>query len=250
MSKIINVWINGISGRTGQCLETLIHEDKTYKLLGGSSKETFLEESKKLKDADLVIDFSTEAGNASLIHLLKEEPFLQKKSFLICTTGLKQETLSFWKDLPSKEKEAKVLVAPNTSLGILFTREASLAIAQRAHAEGFDLVLEETHHRYKKDAPSGTALFLAESLGTATDLRVVTDCDHKKNQPQETIHVHASRGGGVFGEHTIRFISDNEEISITHRAFSRDLFAKGALFLGKWLHAQKGGFYSPENVSS
>ncbi len=250
MSKIINVWINGISGRVGQCLETLIHEDKAYKLLGGSSKETFLEESKKLKNADLVIDFSTESGNESLIHLLKKEPSLQKKSFLICTTGLKKEALCFWKDLPSKENGARVLIAPNTSLGILFTREASLAIASKAHEESFDLVLEETHHRYKKDAPSGTALFLADSLGAATGLRVVTDCDHKKNSPQETIHVHASRGGGVFGEHTIRFISDNEEISITHRAFSRDLFAKGALFLGKWLYAQKGGFYSPENVSS
>lgn len=250
MNKIIHVWVNGISGRVGQCLEALIHEDNTYKLLGGSSKETFLEESKKLKNAHLVIDFSTEAGNESLIHLLQKDPSLQKKSFLIGTTGLKKENLHFWKSLPSKENEARVLIAPNTSLGILFTREASLAIARRANTEGFDLILEETHHRYKKDAPSGTALFLADSLATATGLRAVTDCDHKKNSPQETIHIHASRGGGIFGEHTIRFISDNEEISITHRAFSRDLFAKGALFFGKWLHAQKGGFYSPENVSS
>lgn len=250
MSRAINVWINGISGRMGKILEEALTEDSSYMLLGGASRGTFKEESEKLKSTELVIDFSSKEGNEALMQLLREEPSLRKKSFLICTTGLDERALNFWKKLASVEREARVLIAPNTSLGVLLARKASLAIASTAKKEGFDFVLEETHHRYKKDAPSGTALFLAETLAQVTGLRVATDCNYEKNPPQKSLHVHASRGGGVFGEHTIRLISDSEEITISHRAFSRDLFAKGALFLGKWLHAQKGGFYSLENVSS
>ena len=250
MSKALKVWVNGISGRVGEVLQSMIPKDKSFELIGGASSKNFAEESKKISEADLIIDFSSKEGSEALMKLVANNPSLTKKSFLICTTGLSKETNDFWKSLPSKEKEARVLIAPNTSLGILLTRQASLAVAKTAQKEGFDIVLEETHHRYKKDAPSGTALFLAEALAGNTGLKLVTDCDHEKNLPSESLHVHATRGGGVFGEHTIRLISDSEEISITHRAFSRDLFAKGALFLGKWLHTQKGGFYSLENVSS
>ena len=93
------------------------------------------------------------------------------------------------------------------------------------------------------DAPSGTALFLAENVAKASKgLKVCQNRDGKRLDHE--IGVHALRGGGVFGEHEIRFMSPSEEISISHKAYSRELFAKGALVLGKWLSSQESGKYS------
>jgi 4-hydroxy-tetrahydrodipicolinate reductase len=95
---------------------------------------------------------------------------------------------------------------------------------------GFDIEITETHHRMKADAPSGTALLLADVIHSALPGSTI-DFNRTGARKKNSIGVHSVRGGGIFGEHDIRLISDDEELSISHRAFSRALFAKGALSL-------------------
>ena len=240
------VWINGLSGRMGQSLEKLFKERSDIEFLGGASQQDFLEKASLISEADLVIDFSSPEGTKALGEWVSQNSCSQK-SFLICTTGLSEETRTLWSEL-GKKGSLSVMLAPNTSLGVLLTLKASLGLASVAHKEGFDILLDETHHRYKKDAPSGTALFLASALSKETGLELAFGGESV--DPQMKIMVQASRGGGVFGEHTVRFISDDEEISITHRAFSRALFAKGAVYLALSLSAKRPGFYDLESFLS
>jgi len=241
----VKVWINGLSGRMGQILKDQVVADKSFSFISGASVDYFDLEVQKLDKTELVIDFSSVDGSHALASYVNEQKSLPKQSYLICTTGLSHDTTALWKSIA--EKGHRVLLAANTSLGIYLTLQSALKIAPVAKSEGFDLVIEDSHHRYKVDSPSGTALFLANELAAQNKLTVKTEAGQAWSA--ESLPVTAVRGGGIFGEHTIRMIGDHEEISITHRAFSRELFAKGALFLGRWLSSQKSGFYSLNDVS-
>lgn len=234
-----SVWIHGLSGKMGQVLEKVIASDEAFTLVGGSSASNFAREVKKIDQADLVIDFSTPSACAALLAKAKESSW-RGKTFLICTTGLEASLKDSWEKF-GKQGTSKVMIAPNTSLGVLMTLRAALSVAKMGKQSGFDFALEETHHRYKQDAPSGTALFLGESVAQEAGLEV--SHEGKRKDPRESLAIHSTRGGGVFGEHTLRLISDSEEVFIGHRALSRDLFATGALTLGSWLSQQSAGTY-------
>ena len=240
------VWINGLSGRMGEALQEIFKERSDIRFLGGASQQDFSQKVSLISQADLVIDFSSPEGTKALAEWVKTQA-LSHTSFLICTTGLSDDVKALWSDI-ARKSSLSIMLAPNTSLGVLLTLKASLGIASVAHKEGFDILLDETHHREKKDSPSGTALFLASALSKETGLNLAFGGD--KFDPQTRIMVQASRGGGVFGEHTIRFISNEEEVSITHRAFSRALFAKGAVYLGLALSLRGPGFYNLESFLS
>ena len=241
----VKVWINGLSGRMGQSLKNCLTQDDRFSLVGGASLDDFEKQVDLMQEASLVIDFSSKDGSHSLAQFVHKQKDLSQSCFLLCTTGLSYDTLALWEEVA--QKGSRVLVAPNTSLGVQLALRAAQKIAPTASSEGFDLVVEETHHRNKIDSPSGTALFLAEELAKQNSLKLETEAN-KSWQPG-SLSVLATRGGGVFGEHTIRLMGDHEEITITHRAFSRELFAKGALFLGLWLKSQSSGFYHLTDVS-
>ena len=112
---------------------------------------------------------------------------------------------------------------------------------------GFDIEICEAHHRGKRDAPSGTAKHLADAIAeTLTRARPIFHRDGGR-LPGE-IGIHSVRGGGVFGEHEVRLLGDNEELAVTHRALNRAIFARGALTLSRWLLAQRAGFYTLDDV--
>ena len=244
-NKKASVWINGLSGRMGQILAKLTEESGNFSFISGASVEDFHEKVQSLPEAELVIDFSSKEGSHALASYVTEHKNLPKQSYLICTTGLSHDTTALWESVAAQGH--RVLLAANTSLGIYLTLQSALKIAPVAKSEGFDLVIEDSHHRYKVDSPSGTALFLAKELAAQNKLTVSTEAGEPWSA--EKLPVTAVRGGGIFGEHTIRMIGDHEEISITHRAFSRELFAKGALFLGRWLNTKESGYYSLNDVS-
>lgn len=240
-------WIFGISGRMGQEIKALCVNYPRLKLIGGTGIETDLETTHAgVSNADLIVDFSGANGNSALLNLMADKK-LKEKAILIGSTGIEHNQLHKWRDL-SSEFSHKTLIAPNTSLGIYLTLQAALNIASICTEHGFDLEIEETHHKHKKDSPSGTAVFLANQLANATSLKPVY---HRQGERwNKEIGVQATRGGGVFGEHKIRLLGEHEEISISHRAYSRTLFAKGALILGQWILKQESGFYQITDIEA
>lgn len=199
-----------------------------------------------LKDAavDVVIDFSTPAGNATLLKTLQRDK-LRDKSVLIATTGLGESLLAEWHKL-TVALNLRVLLAPNTSVGIALLVASALSV-MRTCGDMFDIELREAHHRGKQDAPSGTALYIAQRLCQQDSRYFTTTQRSAQRQPHE-IGIHAVRGGKIYGEHQLAFLGDDEEITITHRALSRELFAKGALRLAAWLVKQDSGFYTLADV--
>ncbi|MBP6217351.1 MAG: hypothetical protein KA436_02050 [Oligoflexales bacterium] len=234
----IRVWIHGLYGRMGNAIQSSLEKaaglpSSTPPLVfvGGSDRGTdsgVLFEG--LKNADLILDFSSKEGNAALVDLIRSRQ-LRSKSWLIGTTALSEDSLSFWKN-ESLSYQFKTLMAPNTSVGIILMLKTLLFLTPRCAEGGFDVEMIETHRKGKMDAPSGTGLLLASAVHP-----------YKPEAP-----IHSLRGGGVFGEHSVRFLAEHEEICITHRAFSRELFARGACVLGGWLLAKKEGFYTLQDL--
>lgn len=241
-----SVWIHGITGRMGSLLAEFVNKEESFELIGGSHEQSSSEELKEgIQKSSLIIDFSSQEGNETLYKTASQTKELTSKSFLICSTGLNSKHQDHWKSLTSHN--VSILFAPNTSVGVLMLLKSALSIVGLASSSNFDIEIEETHHRWKKDSPSGTALFLAESLQTQVPKHSLVTSRHGPRQENE-IGIHVTRGGGVFGEHKIRFLGDFEEISLSHRSFSREIWAKGALSLGEWLCKQKPGAYSLDDI--
>lgn len=231
----------------GESITQQLSQSSEFSLIGGISKDT--SDDKRLHlitCADVILDFSNSKGNHDLLQALKKLAPDTSKAIIIGTTGLEQEHLNAWKVF-AQARQVKILLAPNTSLGIILSLKAGLELAKGCFANGFDLEIHETHHREKVDAPSGTALFLASSIAREHKKEVIYG--RQGIRQKKEIGISSTRGGLIFGEHELRFLSDDEEITITHRAFSRQIFAKGALYLASWLCAKKDtGVFSLEDV--
>lgn len=243
-TPFIHTVIHGSSGRMGAEVASMITKtsfnDFTY--LGGidqsTDKDNYLA---LLRGAQLFIDFSTPEASLALFENLQKHS-IEDKKILLCTTGFSSSQLSQIEDI-SKKHKLSVMQAPNTSLGVLSLYKVALELASTLVKHDFDIEIVESHHKRKKDAPSGTAKFLADGISKVTNFEQVSA--HPRTEPRNptTVGVHAVRGGGIFGEHEIRFISDVEEVTIMHRALSRSLFAKGALIIARALSKKAPGFY-------
>jgi 4-hydroxy-tetrahydrodipicolinate reductase len=235
------VLLHGADGRMGLELSELLKNHSALKLgasVGLSEirafddghtavlKSTPQALSAVVQGADIIIDFSSPAGTSALIKSLSAS---SEKVVLIGTTGL-SEKLKIDIKAVAKKGQHKILLAGNTSLGAATLAKLAIIAARALGAEGFDIEVTETHHRMKADSPSGTALFLAEMIQrTVSGSKIVFNGTGKR--APGTIGIHSVRGGGVIGEHDIRFISDAEELCLSHRALNRSLFARGALNL-------------------
>lgn len=193
-----------------------------------------------LEACDIVVDFSLPEAAQSLLEMLLEKP----KPLVSGTTGLNPHQLNLLKELSAV---APVLYATNMSLGVaLLNRLVNLAAKT---LEGFDIEIVEMHHRHKKDAPSGTALTLAESAATGRRLNLDTVRVSGRNgnigaRTEDEIAVMALRGGDIVGKHTVGFYNDGEFVELGHTATSRNTFSKGALRAAQWLHSQPPGLYA------
>ncbi len=239
------VWIHGLSGRMGEKIhKELSTKPSTFSFLGGSSLQQ--DDFSLAENADIILDFSSSQGNEALFAAVQK---MKARSFflLICSTGLPTARLDQWRTL-TREKGLTTLIAPNTSLGVLILSKVTALVAPIAARHGFDMALVETHHRRKLDAPSGTANFLAAGMARAVPELAVTSEASTPLKPMQ-LTMHSIRGGGVFGEHELRLISETEELTLGHRALSRDLFASGALVMAEWLLNQKSGFYGLDQIA-
>jgi 4-hydroxy-tetrahydrodipicolinate reductase len=197
-----------------------------------------------LGDADVVIDFSN--ANATEEHLAACRQ--AKKPLLLGTTG---HSPARHKTFAAAGCEIALLVAPNTSLGVTILVELAHAAAA-ALPLAFDVEIIEAHHRMKPDAPSGTALALGHAVAQARaqELSDVALVNHSRDAPRRCgdIGFAVIRGGDMVGEHTVLFAGPGEQLTLTHRATDRAIFARGALQAAAWLAAQPQGLYSMRDI--
>ncbi|MHA1558816.1 MAG: 4-hydroxy-tetrahydrodipicolinate reductase [Alphaproteobacteria bacterium] len=249
---MINLGVTGVTGKMGSAIAKLAHEDKCFKLCALTTKETNpkigencygLDISSDLEslfaNSDVVIDFTCE--EALELHL--KNALYHKKAIVIGTTGLSKELI---KHLMHASKMIPIVCDTNMGFGIalmkMFVKKAAFVLR-----EDFDVEILETHHRDKKDAPSGTAISLGKAVaeGRNNTFKVIY---HTKKREHDEIGFAVRRGGNVVGEHTVSFFGKDEYFEITHKALSRDLFAKGALKAAAWIVNQKSGFYTMADI--
>lgn len=235
---MINVGIHGCNGRMGKMIQECLKESKNSKFHAGFDKEVgSLEE---LFSSDVIIDFSLNLGTKSLLNFATNSP----KPLVIGTTGLDNETKTL---LNVCSKNMPILYATNMSLGIAVLNRLAY-LASKALRE-YDAEIVEMHHKHKKDAPSGTALTLAEQIADARNLdlskvRVSGRDGDTGERSKDEIAIMSLRGGDIVGRHTAGFYADGEFIELNHTATSRATFANGAIKAALWLVGQKPGLYS------
>ena len=190
--------------------------------------------------AEVLIEFTS--PEATVAHLSYGRPHV------IGTTGLSEDQVS------KVEKAAEgvpIVLAPNMSIGVNLLRDVVRELSAKL-GENYDIEMVESHHRDKKDAPSGTALFLARAAaeGRNRDLDEVAVYGREGLSPRQSgeIGIHALRGGAVVGEHRLIFYSGGEEVEVTHRALSRRTFADGALRAASFAAQAQPGLYSMSDV--
>ena len=235
---MLKIGIYGSNGRMGKMIQECLKEYENVKIAAlfdknSSNLEDFF------KSSDVVIDFSMPEGTKALLEFAKKNP----KPLCIGTTGLSKDELNLMKEI---SKNMPILYATNMSLGVAVLNKLAF-LASKALSE-FDAEILEMHHRYKKDAPSGTALTLAENVAIARNL----DLDKVRisgrdgiigQRSKDEIAVMSLRGGDIVGRHTAGFYGNGEFIELNHTATSRATFANGAIKAAIWLSSQKNGLY-------
>jgi len=194
---------------------------------------------------DVVIDFTTPPATRRVLQACTEHG----TAIVIGTTGLTDQD---HQAIDTAAKKIPVLQAPNMSLGVNLMFALAGQVAKQL-GDDYDIEITEAHHRFKKDAPSGTALGIASAICEATGKDMKTDLAygrHGDDVPRQRgqIGMHALRMGDVVGEHTVRYATLGERIELTHIATNRDIFAVGALKAAKWLAGKPAGRYAMADV--
>ena len=242
--------INGCGGRMGKAIAAQSAE-KGINILCGV--DIFPEEADfpvytALKDipspCGVVIDFTT----ASALEGVLEFGVENNIPLVLATTGYTKEQRA---SILEASKKIPIFNSGNMSVGVSVTAKAVADIALDMGGD-FDIEIIETHHSAKLDAPSGTALMLADEIQNAIGEReyVYERASRRASRPKKEIGIHSVRGGGVIGEHTVMIIGQHETISVTHRAHDRGLFAYGALRAAEFIADKKNGFYTMKDLVS
>jgi 4-hydroxy-tetrahydrodipicolinate reductase len=199
-----------------------------------------------LAEADVALDFSDYAATRNTLQACRAA----RKPLLLGTTGFGAELDA---ELEATAREVALLVAPNTSVGAAVLAELTREAAQALPAS-FDIDVIELHHRLKQDVPSGTALALARTLAAARGLPApasgASPAPPPGRRPEGQIGLASLRAGDLVGEHTVLFCGAGEELSLTHRARDRGVFARGALSAALWLSSRPPGRYSMRDFIS
>lgn len=264
--SMIKVIVAGAGGRMGGRLVSLIRESKSLQLAAAVEKKghpavgrdagevaggsplgiTIGEDLSALADrGDVLIDFTAPEATLANLHVMAT----RKKAAVIGTTGLSSEQVT---ELKTTANQMACVFAPNMSVGVNVMLKV---IADMAHRLGddYDIEVMEAHHRLKKDAPSGTALKIAEVLAKATGKSLDQVAAYARKgmigeRKRGEIGIQVIRAGDIVGDHTVLFGGLGERLEVTHRASSRDTFATGALRAAEWVVRQPHGLYDMQDV--
>jgi 4-hydroxy-tetrahydrodipicolinate reductase len=249
---MIKAVLNGCNGRMGQVITGLAHDDENIEIVAGvdtydgitNTYPVFPNISVCDVKADVIIDFS----NAKAVDDLLIYAVEKKIPVVLCTTGLSEEQLECVHDASTK---VAILRSANMSLGVNLLLSLIKQAASVLAPAGYDMEIVERHHNQKLDAPSGTAIALADSLNEAMggEYHYVYDRSgyRAKRDPKE-IGISAVRGGNIVGQHEVIFAGTDEIITFEHTANSRGVFGKGAIEAAKFLATCPAGLYDMGDV--
>ena len=248
--KRVRVCIMGAAGRMGQILSRLYSEDPNYEVVAridrnaDSAQPSVIAELSDAPEFDILVDYSVAAATRGAIG----EMHRRKAAWLVGTTGLTDADRA---EILALAENAPIFVASNTSFGVALMQR--LCAQASAALLDWDCEILEAHHHSKLDAPSGTALSIAKTIADTRkshgrDTSVVTDRSgvREKRDPQ-SIGIASLRGGTVAGEHSAIWFGENERLEIRHVAESREIFARGALRMARWLVVQKPGAWNMQD---
>jgi 4-hydroxy-tetrahydrodipicolinate reductase len=244
--------MNGCNGKMGQCITGICAQDDGISIVAGidtydgikNDYPVFASLSDCDVEADVIIDFS----NAKAADVLLDYCVEKQLPLVLCTTGLSEEQLS---KVEAAYEKVAILKSANMSLGINTLMELLKKAAQVFAPAGFDMEIVEKHHNQKLDAPSGTALALADVMNEALDEAYTYSYDRSKERRKRDryeIGISAVRGGNIVGEHEVIFAGQDEVIEFKHTAYSKAVFAKGAVEAAKFLAGKGAGHYDMADV--
>lgn len=249
---MVRAIMHGCNGRMGQVVSGLVKDDDGIEFVagvdsytGGTNDYPVFESIDKCDvEADVIIDFS----NASAVDGLLNYCVEKQVPVVLCSTGLSEEQLQRVEE--ASEKVA-VLKSANMSLGINLLLKLLQSATKVLAPAGFDIELVEKHHNQKLDAPSGTAIALADSINESMDnaYEYVYDRSQvRKKRDAKEIGISAVRGGTIVGEHEVIYAGTDEVIEFKHTAYSRTVFGKGAVEAAKFLAGKEAGRYDMSDV--
>lgn len=249
---MVRAIMHGCNGHMGQVITGLIKVDEGIELVAGIDKYTgiandypvFESLEKCDVEADVIIDFSNAAAADALLTYCEEK----KMPVVLCTTGLSEEQLA---KIPEAAKKTAVLKSANMSLGINLLMKLLKEATKVLAPAGYDMEIVEKHHNQKLDAPSGTAIALADSMNEAMDEAyhyVYDRSQERKKRDTKEIGISAVRGGTIVGEHEVLFAGTDEVIEFKHTAYSKTIFGKGAVEAAKFLAGKPAGLYDMSDV--
>lgn len=244
--------MHGCNGRMGQVITGLIQEDDGIEIVAGIDAYTGRENTYPVfanitecdVEADVVIDFS----NAEAVDELLDYCVRKQVPVVLCTTGLSKEQLQ---KVDEVSKDVAVLKSANMSLGINLLLKLLKDAARVLAGAGFDVELVERHHNQKVDAPSGTAIALADSINEAMDNQYTYVYDRsqaRKKRDKKEMGLSAVRGGTIVGDHEVIFAGADEVVEFKHTAYSKAVFGKGAVEAAKFLAGKPAGHYDMSDV--
>lgn len=249
---MIKILMHGCNGKMGRMITELVKNDSAAEIVAGVDKYTAVPndypvfESITVCDvvADVVIDFSNAGAVDELLAYCTEK----KLPVVLCTTGLSEEQL---KKVEESSEKIAILKSANMSMGINLLLKLLKDAAKVLAPAGYDIELVEKHHNQKLDAPSGTALALADSINEAADNQyhyVYDRSQVRQKRDQKEIGISAVRGGTIVGDHEVIFAGQDEVIEFKHTAYSKAVFGKGAVEAAKFLAGKPAGRYDMSDV--
>lgn len=246
----MKILLNGANGRMGNEIINLIKEQDDLEIVCGFDKENSsngkfpiynkIEEIDK--EVDVIIDFSVPVATLEILKYARKN----KIPMVIATTGFNQEQLE---EIERISKEIPIFKSSNMSLEINLMANLVQKVAEVLKESDIEII--ETHHNKKIDSPSGTAILLADAINKAFDDEKIYNFDRmskREKRDKKEIGFSAIRGGNIVGEHTVKFFGENETLEITHKSYSRKVFAEGALKAAKFVVNQTVGVYDMKDL--
>jgi len=250
---MVKIIMNGYLGQMGACITALVDKKNGAAIVAGidaafSHRAAPFPTFTNIDDCDMPADVIIDFSHADAVDLVVDYAVKKRIPAVICTTGLSAVTNQ---KISEASKKVALFKSANMSIGINLIVNMLGRMSKVLYEEGFDIEITDRHHNRKIDAPSGTALLLADAVNSAVggSLTYVTDRSQKREKrSRNELGLHSVRAGTIVGQHSVIFCGQDEMLELTHDAFSKEVFAVGALKAAKFLKGKPAGLYNMQHI--